>query len=313
MLDYFGRQITYLRISVTDRCNYRCVYCMPPEGVHIESHDDICSYEELRDMAEAAVKCGVRKIRVTGGEPLVRRGITDFTRMLKDIPGVEELCLTTNGSLLPSLAKPLRESGVDRLNVSLDTLRPERFGRITRLGTLSDVLDGLEAAEEAGFERIKINCVLLGGVNDDEIPDFVNLTRDKDYQVRFIERMTMGCGASFGTFVPASRVLDVVPELEELESEGVARRYKIKGAKGDVGLITPLSHEFCPECNRIRITCDGRLKPCLHSNSEIVLRGIEGKALEEAIRGGIMAKPEHHHLVDDGITGTHRTMNEIGG
>ncbi len=313
MLDYFGRQITYLRISVTDRCNYRCVYCMPPEGVHIESHDDICSYEELRDMAEAAVKCGVRKIRVTGGEPLVRRGITDFTRMLKAIPGVEELCLTTNGSLLPSLARELKESGVDRLNVSLDTLRPERFERITRLGTLSDVLDGLEAAEEAGFRRIKINCVLLGGVNDDEIPDFVNLTRDKDYQVRFIERMPMGCGASFGTFVPASRVLELSPELEEIEPEGVARRYKIKGAKGDVGLITPLSHEFCPECNRIRITCDGRLKPCLHSNSEIVLRGLEGKALEEAVRSGIMAKPEHHHLVDDGITGTHRTMNEIGG
>ncbi len=286
---------------------------MPSQGVAAKAHDDICSFEELRAMAEAAVKCGVRKIRVTGGEPLVRRGIVGFCKMLKAIPGVEELCVTTNGSLLPSLAGPLRESGVDRLNISLDTLRGERFSRITRLGTLSDVKDGLKAAEAAGFDRIKINCVLLGGINDDEISDFVKLTRDNDYEVRFIERMPMGVGASFGSFVPASRVLEVCPELEAIPSIGVARRYKINGYRGEVGLITPLSNEFCFECNRIRITCDGRLKPCLHSDCEIMLAGLEGEALENAICKGILSKPEHHHLCDDGITGTHRSMNQIGG
>ena len=286
---------------------------MPPQGVTKQKHTDICSFEELRDMAEAAVKCGVRKIRVTGGEPLVRRGIVDFCKMLKEISGVEELCVTTNGSLLPSLAETLKSSGVDRLNVSLDTLRPERFEQITRLGTLSDVLEGLEAAKAAGFDKIKINCVLLGGVNDDEIANFVNLTRENDYQVRFIERMPMGFGASFGSFVPASRVLEVCPELEELSVEGVAKRYKVKGYKGEVGLITPLSNEFCPACNRIRITCDGRLKPCLHSDSEILLRNLHGQELEDAICRGILAKPEHHHLNIDGVTQTHRAMNQIGG
>lgn len=286
---------------------------MPPQGVTKQKHTDICSFEELRDMAEAAVKCGVRKIRVTGGEPLVRRGIVDFCKMLKEIPGVEELCMTTNGSLLPTLAVSLKASGVDRLNVSLDTLHPERFEQITRLGSLSDVLNGLEAAKAAGFDKIKINCVLLGGVNDDEIANFVNLTRENDYQVRFIERMPMGFGASFGSFVPASRVLEVCPSLEELSVEGVAKRYKIKGYKGEVGLITPLSNEFCPACNRIRITCDGRLKPCLHSDSEILLRNLHGQALEDAICRGILAKPEHHHLNVDGVTQTHRAMNQIGG
>ncbi len=286
---------------------------MPPQGVTKQKHTDICSFEELRNMAEAAVKCGVRKIRVTGGEPLVRRGIVDFCKMLKKIPGVEELCVTTNGSLLPSLAAPLKASGVDRLNVSLDTLHPERFEQITRLGSLSDVLEGLEAAKAAGFDKIKINCVLLGGVNDDEIANFVNLTRENDYQVRFIERMPMGFGTSFGSFVPASRVLEVCPNLEELSVEGVAKRYKVKGYKGEVGLITPLSNEFCPACNRIRITCDGKLKPCLHSDSEILLRNLQGQELEDAICRGILAKPEHHHLNVDGVTQTHRAMNQIGG
>ncbi len=313
MFDLYGRKITYLRISVTDKCNYRCIYCMPPEGVVKQSHSDICSYEELLAMAEAAVKCGVKKIRVTGGEPLVRRGIVDFCRMLKKIEGVEELCVTTNGSLLKTLALPLKEAGVDRLNVSLDTLRPGRFTEITRLGTLSDVLEGLDAAEKAGFDRTKINCVLLGGFNDDEIASFVDLTRNKNYQVRFIERMPIGLSSSFGTFVPASRVLEVCPELEEMETDGVARRYKIKGYKGDVGLITPLSHRFCSECNRIRITADGRLKPCLHSDDEIALRGLEGEELFEAVSKGIISKPGRHHLVDDGISGTHRNMSQIGG
>ena len=313
MLDACGRTITYLRISVTDRCNYRCRYCMPAEGVEKRAHEDVCSLEELCAIAEAAVACGVRKIRVTGGEPLLRRGIVEFCRMLKAIDGVEELCLTTNGSLLPALAAPLRGAGVDRLNISLDTLRPERFRAITRLGTLADVLRGIEAAQAAGFECLKLNCVLLGGINDDEVSDFVELTRERPWQVRFIEQMPMGVCADWGSYLPARTVLEKCPALEKADNDGVASLYRLPGARGTVGLITPLSHDFCGACSRIRVTADGRLKPCLHSDAEIALRGLTGAALEQAIRQGILAKPARHHLNAEGVTQTHRTMNEIGG
>ena len=313
MLDSFAREITYLRISITDRCNYRCRYCMPEEGVEKRAHGDICSLEELRDMAAAAVRCGVKKIRVTGGEPLVRRGAVDFCRMLAEIPGVEELCLTTNGSLLAEQAVALREAGVTRLNVSLDTLNEERFRAITRAGTLSDVLRGLESAERAGFEKIKLNCVLLGGVNDDEIADFAALTRAHDWQVRFIERMPMGCGRDFGAYLPAQTVLERCPELEPVSHDGVAACCRFPGAKGTVGLIAPMSHAFCSECSRIRITADGKLKPCLHSAAELSLRGLSGDELEAAIRRGILMKPERHHMNATGETETQRGMFEIGG
>lgn len=313
MLDSFAREITYLRISITDRCNYRCRYCMPEEGVEKRAHGDICSLEELRDMAAAAVRCGVKKIRVTGGEPLVRRGAVDFCRMLSEIPGVEELCITTNGSLLAEQAAALREAGVTRLNVSLDTLKEERFRAITRAGTLSDVLRGLESAERAGFEKIKLNCVLLGGVNDDEIADFAALTRAHDWQVRFIERMPMGCGRDFGAYLPAQTVLERCPELEPVSHDGVAACCRFPGAKGTVGLIAPMSHAFCSECSRIRITADGKLKPCLHSAAELSLRGLSGDELEAAIRRGILMKPERHHMNATGETETQRGMFEIGG
>ena len=313
MLDSFAREITYLRISITDRCNYRCRYCMPEEGVEKRAHGDICSLEELRDMAAAAVRCGVKKIRVTGGEPLVRRGAVDFCRMLSKIPGVEELCITTNGSLLTEQAAALREAGVTHLNISLDTLKEERFRAITRAGTLSDVLRGLESAERAGFEKIKLNCVLLGGVNDDEIADFAALTRAHDWQVRFIERMPMGCGMGFGTYLPAKVVLERCPELEAVSHDGVAACYRFPGAKGTVGLIAPMSHAFCSECSRIRITADGKLKPCLHSGEEISLRGLSGDELEAAIRRGILMKPERHHMDETGETEAQRGMFEIGG
>ena len=313
MLDSFAREITYLRISITDRCNYRCRYCMPEEGVEKRAHGDICSLEELRDMAAAAVRCGVKKIRVTGGEPLVRRGAVDFCRMLSEIPGVEELCLTTNGSLLTEQAAALREAGVTRLNVSLDTLKEERFRAITRAGTLSDVLRGLESAERAGFEKIKLNCVLLGGVNDDEIADFAALTRAHDWQVRFIERMPMGCGRDFGAYLPAQAVLERCPELEAISHDGVAACYRFPGAKGTVGLIAPMSHAFCSECSRVRITADGKLKPCLHSAAELSLRGLSGDELEAAIRRGILMKPERHHMDETGETEAQRGMFAIGG
>ena len=196
MLDNCGRTIDYLRLSVTDLCNYRCRYCMPPEGVEKRPHGDILSIEELSEIAAAAAACGVKKIRLTGGEPLVRRGLIELVRQLRAIPGVEELCLTTNGSLLPRLARPLREAGLDRLNISLDTLRPDRFAAMTRLGTLRDVLDGIQAAEAAGFENLKLDTVLIGGFNDDEIGDFAALSRDHPWEMRFIELMPMGpCAA----------------------------------------------------------------------------------------------------------------------
>lgn len=313
MVDSYARAITYLRISITDRCNYRCRYCMPDAGIEKCAHGDICSLEELRDMAAAAVRCGVRKIRVTGGEPLVRRGAVDFCRMLAEIPGVEELCVTTNGSLLAEQAAALREAGVTHLNISLDTLKEGRFHAITRLGTLSDVLWGIEAAERAGFEKIKLNCVLLGGVNDDEIADFAALTRAHDWQVRFIERMPMGCGRDFGAYLPAQAVLERCPELEAISHDGVAACYRFPGARGTVGLIAPMSHAFCSECSRVRITADGKLKPCLHSAAELSLRGLSGDELEAAIRRGILMKPERHHMDETGETEAQRGMFAIGG
>ena len=314
MQDSCGRTIDYLRLSVTDRCNYRCRYCMPAEGVEKRAHGDILSLEELAEIAAAAVACGVKKIRLTGGEPLVRLGVVDLCRMLRAIPGVEELCLTTNGSFLPKLARPLRDAGLDRLNISLDTLRPDRFAAMTRLGTLQDVLDGIRAAEAAGFHDLKFDTVLIGGFNDDEIGDFVNLSRNHPWEMRFIELMPMGPCASWdkGRFLPAETVLERIPGLVPIESQGVARRYRLPGAKGTVGLISPVSRGFCAFCRRIRVTADGRLKGCLHSREEISLRGLHGQELVDAVRQGILRKPERHHLAAHN-SDTPRNMFEIGG
>ena len=314
MRDGCGRTIDYLRLSVTDRCNYRCRYCMPLSGVPKKDHRDMLTLEELAEIARAAVRLGVRKIRLTGGEPLVRRGIVDLCRHLRAIPGLEELCLTTNGSLLPQLATPLREAGVDRLNISLDTLRPDRFAAMTRLGQLSDVQEGIRAAEAAGFEHLKFDTVLIGGFNDDEISDFVHLTREHPWEIRFIELMPMGpCAAWDKTcFLPADTILKTEPALQQIDSSGVARRYRLPGAPGTVGLISPVSHDFCAQCRRVRVTADGKLKGCLHSADELSLRGLHGAALEEAIRQGIAQKPQRHHLAER-PSDTPRNMNQIGG
>ena len=314
MQDGCGRTIDYLRLSVTDLCNYRSRYCMPPEGVVKRNHGDMLSLEELAEIAEAAVRVGVKKIRLTGGEPLVRRGIVELCRRLRAIPRLEELCLTTNGALLPQLAAPLREAGVDRLNISLDTLQPDRFAEMTRLGRLSDTLAGIEAAEAAGFHNLKLDTVLIGGFNDDEIEDFVNLTREHPWEVRFIELMPMGPCAEWdkGCFLPDDTVLQKIPALQQIEPCGVARRYRLPGAAGTVGLISPVHHDFCAQCRRIRVTADGKLKGCLHSAEELPLRGLHGPELEDAIRQGILHKPERHHLAER-RSDTPRNMNQIGG
>ena len=314
MVDQCNRTVDYLRLSITDLCNYRCRYCMPEEGVCKRLRTDILSLEELAEIAGAAVACGIRKIRITGGEPLVRPGISTLCRRLREIPELKELCLTTNGSLLPELARPLREAGVDRLNISLDTLKPERFREITRRGALEEALAGIRAAENAGFRTLKLDTVLIGGFNDDEIGDFLALTRAHPWEVRFIELMPMGPCAAWPKerFLPVTEVLRRFPALEEIEPNGVARRYRLPGAAGTVGIIAPMSHEFCGECRRIRVTADGKLKGCLHSREELPLRGLHGDALTEAIRQGILQKPRQHHLAEH-ASDTPRNMNQIGG
>ncbi len=315
MNDTCGRVIDYLRLSVTDLCNYRCRYCMPPEGICKKNHRDICSLEELVEISRAAIDCGIRKIRLTGGEPLVRRGIVDLCRQLRALPGLETLAMTTNGALLPDLAQPLRDAGLDRLNLSLDTLQPEKFAQITRLGTLQAFHRGLQAAQAVGFTGTKLNVVLIGGFNTDEIGDFVALTRENDLCVRFIELMPMGpCAAWPGhCFVPASTVLQAAPQLVPVGQDGVSQQYRVPGWRGSVGLISPMHHRFCGQCNRIRVLANGNLKPCLHAAAEYPLRGLPPDALRAAIAQAILQKPQQHAMDAYHASRSCRNMHEIGG
>ena len=317
MKDTFKREITYLRISLTDLCNLRCTYCMPPEGVKKQEHRQILSLEEIEEIARAAAALGVRKIRLTGGEPLVRRGVVTLCRKLRAIPELEELALTTNGILLPELASELKAAGVDRVNISLDTLDPEKYRRITRAGDLQDVLAGIRAAKDAGLTPLKLNCVLIGGFNDDEIPALAALTEREAVEVRFIELMPIGHTAGFGpeAYLPCEAVTERLPRLERLpEDGGVAERYRLPGAAGTVGLIRPLSRCFCGRCNRIRLTADGCLKPCLHSREEIPIRGLHGEALRRELEKAILHKPEQHGELSARLRSeADRDMNQIGG
>ena len=315
MKDRYGRTIKYLRLSVTDLCNCRCVYCMGENGVPRLPHSAILSFEEIEEIVRAAVSLGVTKVRLTGGEPLVRRGIDELVRRLRGIEGVEELAMTTNGARLAEYAEALKEAGLDRLNVSLDTLDPEKFRRITRIGELRDTLDGLDAARRAGFERIKLNTVLMGGVNDDEIAEIAALAKDGAFDVRFIELMPIGECTDWDRrrFLPAERVLEYLPKGERVPSDGVAELWRPAGFRGTVGLIRPLSHRFCADCDRIRVTADGCLKPCLHSAREIPLRGKHGEALVRAIAEGMQTKPREHHMADGHASESRRGMNRIGG
>ena len=314
MIDSYKRKIEYLRLSVTDLCNYRCIYCMSEDGVDKRDHSEMLSIEELTEIARAANKLGINKIRLTGGEPLVRRGLVTLCRNIKNIHRDIELSLTTNGSMLGRMAKELKAAGVDRLNISLDSLNNERFRRITRVGDLSEAMRGIDAAESAGFTGTKINSVLLGGINESEISDFISLTRDRDICVRFIELMPLGVVSDWpkDRFISCS-IVEALLGGASLESyDGVARIYRLPGHKGTVGLISPISRSFCDRCNRIRVTADGKLKPCLHSDDEIDLRGLSGDALEAAMREGILRKPIGHWLGAYG-SATARFMNEIGG
>ena len=315
MKDQFKREITYLRVSVTDLCNLRCLYCMP-EGVCQKRHEDILSFEEIAEIVAAAASLGVRKVRVTGGEPLVRRGVTELCRMIAAVPGIEELALTTNGVLLPRYAGELKEAGVTRVNISIDSLDPAKYRAITGGGELAAALDGVRAAREAGLSPLKLNTVLIGGFNDGEIADFVELTRAEPIELRFIELMPMGGRFGPEAYLPGSAVLERVPELIPVPEEGggVARLYRLPGGAGRVGLISPLSRHFCATCNRLRLTSEGNLKPCLHSNQEIPVRGKHGAELTETLRRAIYEKPQMHGALDaEHMSEAGRTMNTIGG
>lgn len=314
MKDGYGRDIYYLRLSVTDLCNLRCVYCMPAGGVEKRRHEDVLTVEELEEIARSAGRCGIRKIRLTGGEPLVRRGIVDICARTAAAPGVEEVCMTTNGLLMPKLAPELRKAGLRRVNISLDTLSPELYRELTRVGNIEDAVAGLKAALD-NFETVKINAVLIGGTNEPEIRQMVYITKDAPVELRFIELMPIGECAHWPRerFLENSAVLEAVPELEPCGTSGVARIFSLPNARGRVGLISPLSSHFCPECNRIRITPDGRLKPCLHSAQEIELRGFHGAELDAKLREGICAKPMRHHLSPASPSESLRGMSRIGG
>ena len=325
ILDSFGRSIDYLRISVTDRCNLRCIYCMPPEGVPRMSHSAILSYEEIRAVAQAAAELGISKMRLTGGEPLVRADFPELAAILSQIEGIRELSLTTNGILLKDCALELKQAGLSRINVSLDTLKADRFSNITRLGKLEDVLAGIEAAKEAGFYPVKINTVVIRGINDDEVLDFARMTYENGWHVRFIELMPF---KGVAEFVPSSELrqhigllgkLGPCPDSSGIAGSGPAMYYRLAGAKGTIGFISPLTEtSFCSRCNRMRLTPDGKLRPCLMGEDEIDLRtplrnNASIEQLKRLILKAVASKPERHYLQGGNTRVVKRRMSQIGG
>ncbi|HHV39442.1 MAG TPA: GTP 3',8-cyclase MoaA [Tepidimicrobium sp.] len=305
MRDSYGRKINYLRISVTDLCNLRCRYCMPKEGISQVHHDDILTIEEIGKIARIFTSLGVDKVRLTGGEPLVRKGIVDLVKRIGQLEDIKDFAMTTNGILLRKYARDLKKAGLNRVNISLDTLNENKYAEITRGGRLSNVLRGIEVAKEEGLTPIKINTVLVGGFNDDEIEDFIRWTEEEQIDVRFIELMPMGEAVGFNSkyFISNQLVLDKVPTLikvERVDKSSPAIYYRVPNGKGRVGLINPISCKFCEDCNRVRITAQGKLKLCLHSNEEIDLKEalMNGGDIENVILNAIKEKPESHHLED---------------
>ncbi len=324
MIDNFGREITYLRISVTDLCNLRCKYCMPEKGVCKKKHEDMMSLEEMLQAVKTAVSLGINKIRITGGEPLLKKNIIDICKKISEIPGVNTLCITTNGVLLEQYAKALKEAGIKGVNISLDTLNREKFFQMTGKDEIESVKAGIRAALKAGFDKMKINTVLIGGFNDDEAEEISKLTLKYPVDVRFIELMPMNRDADFDreSFVPLDFVAARLSGLQKLEDDklstedksSVARLYRYEGALGRVGFISAVSNHFCNQCNRIRLTADGKIKPCLHSEREINIKGLDEAAMKEAFKEAIMEKPMAHGDLSFGnFTESTRTMNCIGG
>lgn len=324
LIDSFGRTINYLRLSVTDRCNFRCRYCMPAAGVKHLSHDEVLRYEELHNLARQSVALGVEKIRITGGEPLIRKGITGFLADLAHIPGLRKLVLTTNGFRLAELATELKAAGVESVNISIDSLHHDVFAHITRGGDLKRVLAGLAAAETAGFSHVKINVVIMRGINDSEVLDFARLAIDRPYRIRFIEYMpTIGEAGWRNLLVPGQEILSRIADRYRMNAvlpdqlAGPSVNYRIDGAAGTIGIITPVSSHFCSDCNRIRVTSTGIAKSCLFDETgtdlKPYLRNGNMGGLAAALRKVVGGKPDRHLLYPEQYGHTSFSMAGIGG
>lgn len=323
MQDQFKRQIEYLRISVTDRCNLRCQYCMPPEGIQWIPHESILSFEEILRLMRISTQFGFRRFRITGGEPLVRKGILEFLKEAAQISGVEDLMLTTNGILLPEMAFDLKKTGVKRVNISLDTLDAERFREITRGGDVRKVIQGVFRSLEAGLEPVKINVVVVRSSNFQELPQFLELARNYPLHIRFIELMPIGASSERrDDFVPIAEMKDVLGLKEDMVTQaiqggGPAEYYQPEGFQGSIGFISAISRHFCSTCNRVRLTADGKLRPCLHSSYEIDLRialrsGQSDEEIADRFASAVWQKPAQHHMQDEAWNDV-RMMSQIGG
>ena len=326
LVDRYGRQVTYVRISATDRCDFRCVYCMA-EDMTFVPRAEVLSLEEIYQLASAFMQLGVRKIRLTGGEPLVRNNVMSLIERLGQLPGLDELTLTTNGSQLTRLAQPLRKAGVRRINVSLDSLDPDKFRRITRTGKLAQVLAGLDAAVAAGFDRIKLNAVILKGRNEEEILDLTRYAQERGFDISFIEEMPLGLIDDHDralSFCSTDEVRETIAQHYQLTAidettGGPSRYYAVDGNPARIGFISPHSHNFCHLCNRVRVTVEGRLLLCLGNEHSMDLRavlrqpGSTQQDLQQAIIQSMELKPEKHHFDLDAEPEILRFMNMTGG
>lgn len=322
--DQFGRSIEYLRISVTDRCNFRCVYCMPLEGLDWLPKGDILSYEEIESVVRQLAPLGLRRLRITGGEPTIRPQLEKLIAMLHAVPGVEDIALSTNGVRLPQMAESLAAAGLSRVNVSADSLQPERIRQIARRDLKFDPLATIRAALDAGLKPIKLNVVVMRGINDDEVGDFARLTLDHEVHVRFIELMPVGemAGLTWEHVVPSAEVLDraaaAIGALSDSAGpamgNGPAKYYQAAGAPGTIGVITPMTHTYCGTCNRVRLTADGRLRTCLYGDHEVNLREPlrAGEPLEPLFVRALAEKPKEHQLLQMQVGGL-RALSQVGG
>lgn len=321
--DALGRDINYLRVSVTDRCNFRCSYCMPQEVVQWLPHKEILCYEEILRIIRISAELGISKVRITGGEPLVRRDLIPFIAKVARVSGIQDLALTTNGSLLGEYAQDLKNAGLKRVNVSLDTLKPDRFTQLANRDALHKVLCGIESAVQAGLTPIKINVVVMRDINTDELADFARLTLQKEWQIRFIEYMPFqNCFSDKNLLVPVEEMKEILAANgfhilhPQASGNGPAQNYKLPHARGIIGFITPVTQHFCSQCNRLRLTADGRIKPCLLSNTEFDIKsllrsGASDEELREFLRETVWAKPAQHKLDTQPVL--QRGMSKIGG
>ncbi|MDW7675924.1 MAG: GTP 3',8-cyclase MoaA [Bacillota bacterium] len=324
--DKYLRKINYLRVSITDKCNFRCIYCMPEAGIQLKNHSEILSLEEFIKLISLSAEMGINKVRITGGEPLVRKGIVDFISEINKISGIDDISLTTNGALLKEKAVSLKEAGLSRVNISLDTLDESKFISITRTGDLQTVLAGIEKSIEVGFEPVKLNVVIMAGFNENEIFDFVELTREKPLHVRFIELMPIGETEKWddSKYISSEAILNLINNKYQIinstgiKGAGPAKYMTVVGHQGTIGFISALSNHFCSQCNRLRLTSEGMLRPCLHGSKEIDLRtplrsGFSDDRLKEIILQALWEKPMKHSMKEEGWKAAEKMMYQIGG